>query len=176
MSASPVQRAGAYALAATFLLIPANLLPVMHVSQAGGPTRDATILSGVRLLIDDGLWGLAAIVFTASVLVPLLKLVGMAVLPYGARHPSGPRRARHLSRLHAALELIGRWSMLDVFLVGFLAGAVRFGRLATVEPRPGIFAFAAVVVLTLLATHAFDPRALWRHVGTPAPPRLPRHA
>ncbi len=163
-----MHRAAAFALAATAMLVPANVLPVMHVAQAGGTIRDATIFSGVLLLARQGLWGLAAIVFTASVLVPLLKLVGMGFLLWGAR-PGHARHARRLTRLYAVLDFIGRWSMLDVFLVAFLSGAVRFGRLALAEPRSGIIAFAAVVVLTMLATHAFDPQLLWRHAAEPEP-------
>lgn len=161
--------ASAFSLAAVALLVPANVLPVMHVSQAGEAVRDATIFGGVRLLAEADLWGLAAIVFTASVAVPALKLVGMALLLWGARRPRSALRARRLTRLYTTLDRIGRWSMLDVFIVGFLSGAVQFGRLATVEPRPGIIAFAAVVVLTMLATHAFDPRLLWRGIGSFTP-------
>jgi paraquat-inducible protein A len=116
----------------------------------------------VLQLWDDDLFALAAIVFTASFLVPLLKLVGLARLLWAARRPAADRRrTRALLRLYGAIDFIGRWSMLDVFLVAFLCGAVRFGALASVQPRPGVAAFAAVVVLTMLATHAFDPRLLW---------------
>jgi paraquat-inducible protein A len=110
-------------------------------------------------LWQDGSWGVAAIVFTASILVPLLKIGGLITLLFAARRPSAHRRA--LTRLYAALDIIGRWSMLDVFLVAFLCGAVQFGSLAKVEPRPGAIAFAGAVVLTMLATDAFDPRRLW---------------
>lgn len=157
-------RAGAFALAGAAMLVPANVLPVMHLAQAGKTPIDATIFSGVSLLIDDGLWGLAAIVFTASIVVPLLKLGGIGWLLLAVRRGAAGRE-RPLTRLYAALDLIGRWSMLDVFLVAFLTGAVRFGRLASVEPREGIVAFAAVVVFTMLATRAFDPRLLWRCAG-----------
>jgi paraquat-inducible protein A len=155
-----LQRTVALAVAAMILLVPANVLPVMRLSQAGGPAMEPTILAGVRLLMQDRLWGLAAIVFAASIVVPALKILGMALLVAGVRWRA-LRYARPLTRLHAWLERIGRWSMLDVFLVGFLAGNVQFGRLAQVEPRSGIVAFAAVVILTMLATRSFDPRWLW---------------
>jgi paraquat-inducible protein A len=106
------------------------------------------------------LWAISAIVFIASILIPLLKLVGLTCLLIAAHRRSSPYR-RGLTRLYAVLHYIGRWSMLDVFLVAFLAGAVQFGVLATIEPRSGIMAFAAAVVLTMLATDAFDPRLLW---------------
>ncbi|HEX9783102.1 MAG TPA: paraquat-inducible protein A [Opitutaceae bacterium] len=151
----------ALAFAAVIMLVPANLLPVMHVSMAGQIPYEATILAGVLVLMEEGLWGLAAIVFVASILVPLLKLVGISWLHVAARgkQAGDPRR---LTRLHSALEFIGPWSMLDVFLVAFLCGAVRFGQLASVEPRGGIIAFAAVVVLTMLSTRTFDPHLFWR--------------
>jgi paraquat-inducible protein A len=100
-------------------------------------------------------------VFSASILIPVLKLAGLACLLLG---PHGGARAhsRKFTRIYAAIDFIGRWSMLDVFLAAFLVGLVRFGEMATVEPRGGIVAFAAAVVLTVLATEAFDPREIWR--------------
>lgn len=152
----------ALAIAAVIMLVPAYLLPVMHLGMVGKPPNDTTILSGVIQLWDQGLGGLAAIVFTASFLVPLLKLGGLAWLLAAARRgPAEPARSRRLTRIYGAIDFIGRWSMLDVFLVAFLCGAVRFGKLASVQPRPGVAAFAAVVVLTMVATHRFDPRQLW---------------
>ena len=161
-------RAAALAVAATCMLVPANFLPVISMS-ASGQTRTDTILSSIKGLCEQDLWVVGAIVFTASIVVPLLKLFGLAWLLFAVRR--GPRgRARGLTKLYAALDAIGRWSMLDVFLVAFLTGVVQFGPLATVEPRSGLIAFATVVVLTMLATRAFDPRALW---AEPAPPVLP---
>jgi paraquat-inducible protein A len=160
-----LSRATALALAATVMLVPANILPVLS-TNTGGHRRTDTIMSGIIGLWDDGMWGIAAIVFIASILIPLLKLVGLGWLVFAARR-GGTRDSRALTRLYAALDFIGRWSMLDVFLVAFLAGAVQFGSLATIEPRSGIVAFAAAVVLTVLATDAFDSRLLWSR-----PPRI----
>jgi paraquat-inducible protein A len=152
------QRPLALGLAAAVMLVPANLLPVIH-TQTAGQIRTDTIYSGVIELWEHGLWPLAAIVFIASFVVPIGKLVGLgwllAAVRWGTRHPA------RLTRWYARLDLIGRWSMLDVFLAAFLAGLVQFGALATVEPRPGLIAFAAAVVLTMLATRAFDPHRLW---------------
>jgi len=106
------------------------------------------------------MWPLAVIVCTASILIPLLKLAGLAWLLLGAR-PGSSAKSRRMTRIYAALDFIGRWSMLDVFLAAFLTGLVRFGEFSTVTPRAGIVAFAAAVVLTVLATRAFDPRTLW---------------
>lgn len=154
-------RAMAFAFAATVMLVPANLLPVMS-SNLPGEVRTDTIWSGIVALVEDGSWAIAAIVFAASILVPLLKLIGIAVLLSAARRPATPARSRALTRLYGTLDFIGRWSMLDVFLVAFLSGAVQYGALANVQPQLGILAFAAAVVLTMFATNAFDPRWLWR--------------
>jgi paraquat-inducible protein A len=159
-----LSRAAALALAASVMLVPANILPVVSTSTGGQPRTD-TIMSGIVGLWDDGMWGIAAIVFVASILIPLLKLVGLGWLLLAARRGAA-RNSRALTRLYAALDFIGRWSMLDVFLVAFLAGAVQFGALATIEPRGGIVAFAAAVVLTVLATDAFDSRLLWARSET----------
>ncbi len=150
--------AAALAVAAAVMLVPANLLPVLSTANAGRIQTD-TILSGTRSLWRHDLSAIAIIVFTASILIPILKVVGIGWLVISARRRRGdPRR---LTRLYATLDFIGRWSMLDVYLVAFLAGLVQFGSLATVQPRSGIVAFAAAVVLTMLATRAFDPRILW---------------
>jgi paraquat-inducible protein A len=153
-------RAFALTLASAVMLVPANLLPVMHMEITGETASDTTILAGVRTLCAQDLWVLGAIVFAASILVPLLKLVGMSWLLWSVRRPKAVH-SQKLTRLYAVLSFIGRWSMLDVFLVAFLSGAVKFGGLADVEPREGIIAFATVVILTMLATQAFDPRLLW---------------
>lgn len=160
----------ALSLAAAVMLVPANVLPVLHTNLAG-ELRTDTILSGIVALWQDGMWFIAAIVFAASILIPLLKLIGLGALLVAIRRPRSPASRRRLARLYAALDFIGRWSMLDVFLVAFLAGLVQFGALANVEPRSGIAAFAAAVVLTMLATEAFDPRQLWPE--SPARPHLP---
>lgn len=152
-------RSIAFTLAAAIMLIPANMLPIL-ISDTGGVARIDTIYSGIVGLFESGLWPLALIVAVASLLIPFIKLGGLIVLMIAARRGPSPH-ARPLTRLYAVLDFIGRWSMLDVFLVAFLTSAVRFGALSTVQPGIGIVAFAAAVVLTILATHAFDPRTLW---------------
>jgi len=167
-----LSRAAALALAAAVMLVPANVLPVLS-TNTGGMARTDTIMSGIVGLWHDGMWAIAAIVFAASILIPLLKLVGLAWLLIAVRRRSTHQR-RGLTKLYNVLDLIGRWSMLDVFLVAFLAGAVQFGALATIEPRAGIVAFAAAVVLTVLATDAFEPKLLWADAA--ARPRHPEVA
>ena len=154
-----LSRPAALALAAGVMLVPANLLPVLS-TRTGGSARTDTIISGIMGLWHDGMWAISAIVFVASVLIPLLKLFGLAWLLVAVRRRA-TRGRRGLTRLYAMLDFIGRWSMLDVFLVAFLAGAVQFGALATIEPRSGIIAFTAAVVLTILATDSFDPQLIW---------------
>jgi paraquat-inducible protein A len=152
-------RSTAFALAGLIMLVPANVLPVLSTNQLGVARTD-TIFSGVISLWREGLWGIALIVFTASIVVPVIKLVSLGFLIHAARRAPHANR-RGLTRLYAFVKFIGRWSMLDVFLVAFLAGAVRFGSIASVTPEPGVIAFAAAVVLTIFATETFDPRLLW---------------
>lgn len=166
MSAPPeashgaTSQAAALALTALIMLVPAYVLPVMHLGMLGMPAKDTTIFSGVIQLWQENLGILAVIVFTASFVVPILKLAGLAWLLLAAGRQT-VRHPRRLARVYGVIDAIGRWSMLDVFLVAFLSGAVRFGVLAEVQPRPGIIAFGAVVVLTMLATRRFDPRVFW---------------
>jgi paraquat-inducible protein A len=152
--------AAALALAAAVMLVPAECLPVL-TTETPGRFRTDTIFSGAAELWRQGLWVISLIVIIASIIIPVLKLAGITWLLVQARRerPSNPRR---LTRVYAVLDFIGRWSMLDVFLAAFLTGLVQFGGLSTVEPRSGIVAFAAAVILTVLATRAFDPRGLWK--------------
>lgn len=164
-AAHPFAMPAALALAAGLMLIPANILPVIG-TESSGRFETNTIFSAIVELWQNGLWPIAAIVFIASIVIPLFKLAGLGWLLLHARGGAS-EHPRRLTRLYATLDLIGRWSMLDVFLVAFLSGLVRFGALSKVEPEMGIVAFAAAVVLTVLATQAFDPRLLW-HPPAPA--------
>lgn len=166
MSAAPasphgLHRSAAFAVAATVMLIPANLLPIIDTQLAGDPRTD-TIWSGIVELFEGGLWPLAVIVFLASLAIPFFKLVGLGLLLAAVRRPIPPHARRRLTRLYVVLDVIGRWSMLDVFFVAFLAGIVRFGAPASVAPRAGIAAFGAAVIFTILATRSFDPRLIWQ--------------
>jgi len=163
-----LHRTAAFALAAACMLVPANLVPIVH-TEIGGDFRTDTIWTGITELYAKGLWPLALIVFIASLVIPFLKLAGLGVLVISAHRGVPPGRLPALTRLHAFLDVIGRWSMLDVFLVSILTGLVRFGAPAGESPRLGIAAFAAAVAFTILATRAFDPRMLWMP-GRPNPP------
>jgi paraquat-inducible protein A len=157
----PDARARCWALliAAAILYIPANLLPVMRTSELLD-TEDNTILSGVVELWNGGAWDLAVIVFTASIAVPLMKIACLTLLLLTTARGSGSG-LRERTRIYHMVEFIGRWSMLDVFVVALLLSLVRFGVLAQVQAGPGIIAFCAVVILTMLASMSFDPRAIW---------------
>lgn len=153
-------------LAAAALYVPSNTLPIMTTRSAVGERSD-TILSGIVALAQAGSWPLAAIVFIASVLVPLLKLSVLSYLVL-AVHMGWQRGRTHRTTLYRLIETVGRWSMLDVFVVGMLASLVQLGPAAQVSAGPGVVAFGTVVWLTLWATQSFDPRLLWHDPGTPA--------
>jgi paraquat-inducible protein A len=155
-----LQRATAFLLAAMVLYVPANLLPIMATFSVVAGRESHTILGGILELWHTGSWDLAAIVFVASIAVPILKIVALALLIVTARRRSSWRQAERAS-LYRLLETVGHWSMLDVFVVVLLVGMVRFGAFASVEPAAGLLAFGGVVVLTMLASASFDPRLIW---------------
>jgi paraquat-inducible protein A len=144
---------------AAVLYIPANVLPVMNTRTIFDDERD-TIMSGVLVLLQSGSWPIALLVFVASIVVPLLKILALGVLLYSAWRRS-PRRRLQRSELYRMVEYIGRWSMLDIYAVSLLATLVQVQSFATVIVGWGAWAFAAVVVLTLLAARSFDERLLW---------------
>ncbi|MEE2977563.1 MAG: paraquat-inducible protein A [Pseudomonadota bacterium] len=162
-----VSRTAALLLAAALLYIPANLLPVMH-STSLGRSEDDTILSGVAYFWTSGDWGLAAVVFIASVVVPMLKLAILAVLVFAARRRS-TWRPHERTRLYRLVERIGRWSMLDVFVVALTVALVHFGSFAVITAGPVALAFGAVVILTMIASMQFDPRLIWDPITDEAP-------
>ncbi len=154
-----IQRTWALAIAAAICYVPANILPVL-TTQTLASSRADTILSGVVALYTSGSWPLALIVLVASVMIPLGKLVALAYLLISVRRGSASG-TRDRTRLYRMIELIGRWSMLDVFVVAFVVALIQFQPLMASQPGPGLPFFAAVVILTMLATTSFDPRLLW---------------
>ncbi len=163
-----IRRTWAFLLAACIMYLPANLLPVMITSSLFGTQAD-TIMSGIVYFWASGSYGLAAVIFTASFFVPLFKLAAVCLLVVTAQRRSTWRQ-RERAGLYRVLEVIGRWSMLDVFVVALLSGLVHLQGLAVVTAALGIAAFAAVVVLTMLAALSFDPRLIW-DPGTPSDAR-----
>lgn len=157
-----IARTWALLIAAAILYIPANVFPVMTVTYVGKSQSD-TILSGVTHLIESGMWPLAAILFFASVTVPVLKLVVLSYLLLSVHYKS-LWRPQDRTRLYRLTEIVGRWSMVDIFVVAILVALVRIGNFATIEPGIGAMAFGAVVVLTMFAAMTFDPRIIWDRV------------
>jgi paraquat-inducible protein A len=154
-----LSRALALLLAAAVLYAPANLLPILETSSPFGSRRD-TILSGVVTLWEGGSWPLAVVILIASVLIPLAKLLVLAALLLSVhRRWRGARLER--ARLYRLIERIGRWSMTDIFVAAIVSTLVQLRGLATIRVGPAAVAFGAVVVLTMLATRAFDPRLIW---------------
>ncbi|OIQ87212.1 paraquat-inducible protein A [mine drainage metagenome] len=152
-------RCWALLAAAAILYVPANLLPIMVTTTLFGTQRD-TILSGILYFWETGSRGLAVLIFTVSILIPLLKLISLAYLTYSAAHPRG-QSIHQRARLYRLVEVIGRWSMLDMFVVALMAGLVRFQNMGLIEAGPGAAPFGAVVVLTMLAALTLDPRLMW---------------
>jgi len=155
-----LQRTWACVVAAAVLYVPANALPVM-VTTSAFQHDEHTLLGGIHELWLDGSWSLAAIVFIASIAVPMLKIGALGLLAWTVRHRPRWRRLER-ARLYRLVETVGHWSMLDVYVVVLLAATVRFGPLASVGAGLGLISFTAVVVLTMFATWSFDPRLIWR--------------
>ena len=146
-------------IAAILLYIPANMMPVMSVYMLGAGQPD-TIIGGVYHLLEAGQWPLALIVFVASIVVPLLKLFTLSFLLISIQRRSTWRQYDRM-RLYRITEYVGRWSMVDVFVIAILTGLVQFGNLARVDANAGSFLFAAVVVLTMFAARTLDEHLIW---------------
>jgi len=154
-----IARSWAYLIAAYVLYIPANVLPVMETGSLFGSQSD-TIMSGVVYLWTSGSWPLAAIIFIASIAVPGAKLLALTVLLISVQRRQ-TTRAMERTRLYRIVELVGRWSMVDIYVAAILTALVQFKALATIKAGPGAIAFGAVVVLTMFAAECFDPRLIW---------------
>ena len=165
-----LQRTWACLIAAAICYVPANLLPVLTTTTAGGSDSD-TILQGVVLLWSPTGWPLSLIVLFASIMIPSAKILALGYLLFSVQRGSATNPAQRV-RLFRTVRFIGRWSMVDVFVDTFTAALVQLQPLMSVRPAPGLLFFAAVVVLTMLAAESFDPRLIWDTV----PRSEPRHA
>jgi paraquat-inducible protein A len=154
-----ISRCWALLIAGIICYIPANILPVMTVIQFGEGEGD-TIMSGVKAFIADGQYPLALLVFFASIFVPVLKIILLTYLLISVQIKS-LWRPRERTVMYRITEAVGRWSMVDIFMISILAALVKLGSIATIEPSAGAVFFAAVVILTMFAAMAFDPRLLW---------------
>ena len=154
-----IARSWALLIAAYVLIVPANVLPVMISGSLFGSESD-TIMSGDVYLWVDGSWPLAAILFIASIAVPFSKLGAMTYLLLSVQRRS-TLVPQQRTRLYRILEIVGRWSMIDIYVAALLTALVQFGGLMTIRAGPGAIAFGAVVVLTMFAAESFDPRLIW---------------
>ena len=154
-----IARTLALIISAFLFYIPANLMPITKITSLGEVQTD-TIMSGVIYFISTGMWPIALIIFTASIFVPVLKLFTLTFLVISVQHRSTWRR-KDRTRLYRITEAIGRWSMVDVFVVTILVALVQLGALANIEAQKGAVFFAAVVVITMFAAISFDPRLIW---------------
>ncbi len=154
-----VQRSLALCVAAALLLVPANMLTIMTVVNLGQGVPD-TIMSGIVRLWQADLRAIAAVVFIASILVPIIKIVALLLLMTVVQFRL-PLSKPQCTALYRFVHLIGRWSMLDLFMISILVTVVSLGNIATVDTGPAATAFAAAVVLTMLAANSFDPRLIW---------------
>ncbi len=141
------------------LYIPANILPIM-ITEGLGSKLNSTIIAGVILLWDDGSYPVAMVIFIASIMVPTLKMIALAWLCWDAGSGRGTDRDR-MHFIYEIVEFVGRWSMIDVFVIAVLSGLVRMGQLMSITPGIGAVLFAMVVIITMFAAQMFDPRLIW---------------
>ena len=161
--ANSLTRCAALVVAAVILYIPANVYPVLTIISFGSGFP-STILEGVEELLTGGMWPLALLVFFASITVPVLKLISLIYLMLSIKFKSRGR-LRDRTRMYRIVDAVGRWSMIDVFMVSILVALVRAGSIATIEPGVGATSFCAVVVITMMAAMSFDPRLMWDAAG-----------
>ncbi len=154
-----INRAWAFLISAFIMYIPANTEAIMITSALGQQSSD-TILSGILYFLAHGDWPLAVVIFLASVLLPLLKIMSIAYLLISVQRGNNWRK-KEKTRLYLIAEVMGRWSMVDVFVVALLAALIQMGELSSIEPGPAGLAFATMVILTMFSAMAFDPRLIW---------------
>lgn len=152
-------RTWALLIAAAILYVPANVLPIMNTASLYG-SYDSTIIGGVIEFWQNKEYDIAIVIFVASIVVPTLKFLALGLLLITAKRGT-QRGRRQRAKLYRGVELIGYWSMLDVFVVALMSALVHFGLLGSAAPRPGVIYFGLVVVLTMFATMSFDPRQIW---------------
>jgi paraquat-inducible protein A len=152
-----LQRTWALTIAALVLYFPANLLPVLKVESFSGDSAN-TIMGGVIQFWEQADYPVALIIFGASIVIPVLKIISIITLLLAARSGRHPKK---MTRLYRVTEFIGRWSMVDVFVVAILVAVVQLGSTISIHPGSGALSFAAVVVLTMFAAMSFDPRLIW---------------
>jgi paraquat-inducible protein A len=159
-----LQRTAAFSLAAAILYVPANIYPILRMNYYGAYS-ESTIWDGCINLFRDGQWLVAGIVFLASIVIPILKLLGLFFLISTTKAKSTKWRQQR-TWIYKTIEMVGPWAMLDVFLLSILVALVKLQQIASVMPGRGLVAFTAVVVLTILASASFDPKLIWKGVDS----------
>jgi len=154
-----IMRTWALVIAAMIFYIPANILP-MTITSSLGSTQTDTIMSGVIYFIYEGSWQIALVIFTASILVPIMKIIILIYLLLCVQFKS-IRHPKELTRLYRLTEAVGRWSMVDIYVVTILVALVKLGLIANIDAGPAAIYFASVVVMTMIAAECFDPRLIW---------------
>jgi len=154
-----IARTLALVCAAAIMYVPANMLPIMSIRELG-VTTESTIVEGLVQFWQARSYPIAIVIFTASILIPLLKICALLWLCAASRGLV-PHSAKVLGRVYWITELLGRWSMVDIFVVAILVTMVQLGNYMVVTPGPGALAFAGVVILTMFAATSFDPKLLW---------------
>ena len=154
-----INRAWALLISAMIMYIPANTMPMMITTSLGSETS-STIMAGVLYFLHHGDWHLALVIFLASVMVPLFKMMALTYILITVQRGATTGK-KEKTRLYLIAEVMGRWSMVDVFVVALMAALVQLGALTTIEPGPAGMAFAAVVILTMFAAISLDPKLIW---------------
>ena len=160
-----IMRTWALLIAAMIFYVPANFLP-MTITSALGSTQEDTIMSGVIYFIHTGSWEIALVIFTASIFIPFVKFIILIYLLVSVQFKS-INRLKDRTRLYRLTEAVGRWSMVDIYVVTILVALVKLGVLADIEAGPAAIYFASVVVMTMIAAESFDPRLIWAVVEKP---------
>lgn len=158
-SPNSIQRTLALVIAAIMFYIPANIFPIMTTTLFGD-VQASTIIGGVLLFLEHDSYFVAIVIFTASVLIPIAKMIIILWLCYATSRPS-QLSGLELTRLYRATEFIGKWSMVDIFVVAILVALVQFTGIMMIEPGIAAQAFATVVIMTMIAAHQFDVRLIW---------------
>jgi paraquat-inducible protein A len=161
-----IQYTLAWTIAALIMFIPANGYPMMVFYTLGKP-ESSTILEGIAIFIQLGMYPVAVIIFIASFIIPLGKIFSLCVLMYSAHNGSG-FSLKNQTKLYHLVEFLGPWSMLDVFVVAVMAAVVNLGFITSIEAASGITYFTLMVIFTMIAAESFDPRLLWDNPTTDA--------
>jgi paraquat-inducible protein A len=159
-----LNRTWALLIAAMILYIPANLLPITLTTSLGS-TQGDTIMQGVIYFVSHGEWPIGLVIFSASILIPMLKMVALIYLLVSVQRGSS-KRPEERTRIYRMVEFVGRWSMIDIFVVTIMVALVQLGSLANIVAGDGAIYFCLVVIITMVAAESFDPRLIWDECGT----------